>query len=119
MPAPRDSEAGTGGIVAYVYPRADSEGNATVGIVNQKLNLGVAIRYNTRQFPRCGNWQNCATYEYVAALEPMNGTVQGRDYDRAHGLMDTLSPGQSKVYRYTIEVVTGEGISELLALNGR
>ena len=117
MPAPRADEAGTGGIVAFIYPRAADDGNATVGIVNRNLSLGVAIHYNTNQFPRCGNWQNCATHEYVAALEPMNGTVYGRDYDRAHGLMDTLAPGQTKTYRYALEVLTGSATEPLLALN--
>jgi hypothetical protein len=103
-------------IVAYLYPRADDDGRATVGLVNHKLNLAVAVRYNTREFPRCGNWQNPARHEYVAALEPMNGTVDGRDKDRARGLMDTLGPGQTKTYRYSIEILTGDAIKELTTL---
>jgi hypothetical protein len=103
-------------IVAYLYPRADEHGDTTVGIVNRKLELGVAVHYNTAEFPRCGNWQNPARHEYVAALEPMNGTVDGRDKDRARGFMDTLTPGQSKTYRYSLEVVSGPRIQELLSL---
>ena len=117
MPAPLENEAGSGGIVGYIYPKADDDGNAMVGIANRKLGIGVAIRYNTKEFPRCGNWQNAAKLEYVAALEPMNGTVQGRDHDRAHGLMDTLEPGQTRMYRYSMEVVMGAKMDELLALN--
>ena len=37
--------------VAYLFPRAtDRSGNTTVGIVNRKLSLGVAIRYSTKSF---------------------------------------------------------------------
>jgi hypothetical protein len=117
MPAPLEGEPGSGGIVAAIYPRADGDGDAVVGIVNRKLSLGVAIRYNTKEFPRCGNWQNSSKHEYVAALEPMNGTVYGRDYDRAHGLMDSLAPGETRTYRYAFEVVSGSAIDQLLKLN--
>ena len=112
-----DNEAGAGGYVAFLYPRSDADGNAVVGIVNRKLALGVAIRYNTKEFPRCGNWQNPAKHEYVAALEPMNGTVYGRDYDRGHGLMDSLAPGETRTYRYALEVLTGSATDNLLAMN--
>ena len=68
--------------VAYLYPRASRDGRTTVGVVNRKLGLGLAIRYNTREFPRCVNWQHWGPGEYVTALEPTNGTVQGRAKDR-------------------------------------
>ncbi len=116
MPAPAGGR--TSEIVAYLYPHSDKSGNAVVGIVNCKLSLGVAIRYDTRQFPRCGNWQYASRHEYVAALEPMNGTVDGRDKDRARGLLDTLDPGQSKTYQYAIEVASDtRSLESLLTLN--
>jgi hypothetical protein len=92
--------------VAYLYPRAARDGAATVALVNRRLGLGVAIRYNTRQFPRCANWQHWGKHEYVGALEPMNGTVAGRDKDRARGLLDTLPAGARKRYDYRIEIIT-------------
>lgn len=114
-PAPLDASKGPNSAVAYFYPRpTDRAGGTSVGVVNRKLGLGVAIRYNTKQFPRCGNWQHFDPFEYVTALEPMNGTVEGRDKDRARGLMDTIAPGATKMYRYRIEVVTGK--AELDAL---
>ena len=80
----------------------------------------VAIHYSTREFPRCGNWQHWGLHEYVTALEPMNGGVEGRDKDRARGWLDTLKAGGKKTYRYEIEVVTErEGINALRDLNKR
>jgi hypothetical protein len=112
--------APVGEIVAYLYPRPDRDAQAVVGIVNRALGLGVSIRYSTKEFPRCGNWQYASRHEYVAALEPMNGTVDGRDKDRQRGLMDTLAPGQSKTYRYSISVLTNEAdLSALEALNAK
>jgi hypothetical protein len=81
MPGPGTTEGPE--VVAYIYPKAGPDGRATVGIFNKKLPLRLTFDNSTEQFPRCGNWQRCAEHEYVAALEPMNGTVDGRDQDRA------------------------------------
>lgn len=104
-PAPLKSHRGANEGAAYLFPRAGKNGNVTVGIVNRKLNLGVAIRYNTREFPRCLNWQHWGPGEYVTALEPVNGTVQGRAKDRAQGMLDEIRAGATKSYRYSIESV--------------
>ncbi|MCC7350466.1 MAG: DUF4432 family protein [Phycisphaerales bacterium] len=105
-------------VVAHFYPRPARNGSATVGIVNRRLNLGVAVHYNTREFGRCGNWQSLLTREYVTALEPMTGKVGGRHLDRAEGLVIELQPGQRRSYRYSIEVVNDKpAIDALRALN--
>ena len=121
VPAPLDAHRGFNESVAYLYPRpADRSGRTTVGIVNRKIGVGVAIRYSTKEFPRCVNWQHWGPGEYVTALEPANGTVRGRWVDREEGIMDTIPAGGRKTYRYTIEVVSGrEGTETLRALNGK
>ena len=107
IPAPQESHRGSESAVAYLFPKpSDAAGRTTVGIVNSNLSLGVAIHYNTKQFPRCGNWQHFGPGEYVTALEPMNGTIEGRASDRAAGLLDTLQPGERRRYRYRISVLT-------------
>jgi hypothetical protein len=116
-PAPLDRHRGFTEAVAYLYPRAKA-GVATVGVVNRKLGLGLAIRYNPREFPRCINWQHWGPGEYVTALEPANGTVRGRAKDREQGLLDEIPAGGRKTYRYRIEAVTDrDGLDELRALN--
>ncbi len=116
---PLPSHDGDAAGVAYLYPRpVDRSGRVTVGVVNPSLKFGVAITYNTRELPRLGNWQHWGKHEYVAALEPMNGTVDGRDKDRARGLLDSLNAGQRKSYRYRIEVVSDKSaLAKLRALN--
>jgi hypothetical protein len=120
IPGPLESHRGSASAVAYLFPRgADKTGRATVGIVNRKLGLGAAIRYNTRQFPRCGNWQHFGPGEYVTALEPMNGTIEGRWKDREDNLLDIMQPGDVRRYRYRIEIVSDfTGIDALRAMNG-
>jgi hypothetical protein len=121
IPGPLDAHRGLNESVAYLFPRAiDRSGQTTVGIVNRKLSLGVAIHYSTKEFPRCVNWQHWGPGEYVTALEPANGTVRGRWKDREEGLLDTIPAGARKTYRYQIEVVTGrEGIESLRSLNAK
>jgi hypothetical protein len=120
IPAPLDLHRGPDSAVAYLYPKPiDKAGSASVGIVNRKLGLCVAIRYNTKQFPRCGNWQHFGPHEYVTALEPMNGTIAGRDKDRAAGNLDFIKSGERKRYTYRIEVLTEKSsLDTLRQLNG-
>ncbi len=119
IPNPLDAHHGPESVVAYLYPKPDAQGRATVGVVNAKLGLGFAIHYSTKDFPRCGNWQHWGRHEYVTALEPMNGGVDGRDKDRARGWLDSLAPGGRKTYQYQLEVVTSDGLDRLRALNGK
>jgi hypothetical protein len=106
---PQESHRGPNSAVAYFFPKPiDVSGRTTVAIINPKLSLGVAIHYNTKQFPRLGNWQHFGPGEYVTALEPMNGTVDGRSRDRERGLLDQIQPGGKKIYEYQIEVVSDQ-----------
>jgi hypothetical protein len=118
---PQESHRGPDSAVAYLFPKpVDRAGNTTVAIVNRKLGLGVAIHYNTKQFPRCGNWQHFGPGEYVTALEPMNGTIDGRASDRKNDLLDHIPPGGKKTYRYALEVVSDpKSIDALRKLNPR
>lgn len=117
-PPPLERHRGFTEAVAYLRPRAGRDGQATVGVVNRTLGLGLAIRYNTREFPRCINWQHWGPGEYVTALEPVNGTVQGRAKDREQGLLDEIPAGGRKTYRYRIEAVSDRAaLDELRSLN--
>jgi hypothetical protein len=115
---PMSSHRGSSSFVAYLYPRTGRDGKITVGVVNRKLSLGVAIHYRKADFPRCALWQHWGPGEYVCALEPANGGVEGRDKDRARGWLDQLPAGGAKTYRYQIEVLTGKTeLHALLKLN--
>ena len=120
IPAPLDAHRGSTEAVANLFPRPGRDGRATVGLVNRRLGFGVAVRYGTKEFPRCVNWQHWGPGEYVTALEPANGTVTGRWNDREAGLLDHIEAGGRKTYRYEIAVVSGrEELEGLRALNGR
>ena len=118
IPNPLPDHRGSKSFVGYIYPKTARDGGATVAVVNRRLGLGVAIRYNTKEFTRCVNWQHWGKHEYVAALEPSTGSVEGRDKDRASGILQTLRPGGRKTYQYAIDVITTrEKLQELLGMN--
>lgn len=119
IPGPLDEHRGPTSCVAHLCPRPiDASGKTRVGVVNRQRQFGVAVTYNTREFPRCANWQHWGPHEYVGALEPVNGSVSGRWEDRANGRLDTLGPGEQKSYTYRLEVVSSpQEIERLLALN--
>jgi hypothetical protein len=120
VPPPGDQWSGSNEAVAYLFPKAwDKSGRTRVGLVNRKLGIGVAVEYSTKEFTRCVNWQHWGRHEYVTALEPSNGSVEGRAKDRKEGVLDQLKAGERKPYRYRIEVVRGkEEIEALRRLNG-
>lgn len=120
IPGPLDRHRGANEAVAYLYPKPTSKaGQTTVGLVNRKLGLGVAVEYNTRQFGRCINWQHFGPGEYVTALEPANGSVAGRWKDRADGILDHIPPGESKIYQYRLSALGDRAaLAALRALNG-
>lgn len=102
--APSDDQRADRHVFRYLFPRA--KGPATCAIWNAKLSLGVAIDYDTVQFPRLGQWLHWGRGEYVAALEPMTGGVEGRHIDRQRGWLRTIEPGQTVSYDYALKVVT-------------
>ena len=110
--------SGPTSFVGYIYPKANKDGMTSVAVANPKIPLGVSIGYNVHDFPRCANWQHWGKYEYVGALEPSTGSVEGRDKDRARGLLGTLKAGERKTYRYMIDAMTDkESVDVLLAVN--
>ena len=116
---PLAEHSGPTSCVGYVYPKAGKDGKATVGIVNEKLGLGLAIDYDTREFTRCANWQHWGRHEYVTALEPATASVEGRGKDRERGIMHMLGAGERKRYGYSIRVVTERADLEALKRLGK
>jgi hypothetical protein len=110
--------SGPTSFVGYIYPKADKDGMTSVAVANPKIPLAVSIGYNVHDFPRCANWQHWGRHEYVGALEPSTGSVEGRDKDRARGILGTLKSGERKTYRYMIDAIADkESVDAILAIN--
>src|SRR5437763_1419892 len=87
-------------------PHANSREMSVIArIRNSRLPLAVSITYTVKDFPRCASWQHWGKFEYVAALEPSTGSVEGRDKVRSRGLLGTLRAGEKKIYRYMRDAI--------------
>ena len=100
-PAPLAAHRGGGEDVAFIDPPADADGLCHVGIVNERLELGVEITYPRRQFPRLVNWQHYGPGgEYVVGLEPISGGMAECGVPAGE-----LAPGQRKRYNCRLAVL--------------
>ncbi len=99
--SPVGSHCGAGEVCAFIDPPTDSAGLCHVGIVNEKLSLGVEMAYPRRNFPRLANWQHFGPGgEYVTALEPISGGMG------CGAPVGKILPGKTKTYDCTFTVLT-------------
>jgi len=119
---PRDSEASKGSHswqqmqsptqgyaeqVFYHDLKTDVDGNTCVAIVNQRLELGIALHFNKKQLFNLTQWKQMGEGEYVLGIEPCNCYVGGRMDPRNKDIQEYLKPGESKNCNIEVEIVTG------------
>ena len=98
---PAREHAGAGEACCFIDPPADRDGLCHAGLVNERLGLGVEVRFPKAHFPRLVNWQHLGPCgEYVVGLEPISGGM--------HCGVDPISldPGGTRGYDCTLEVLT-------------
>jgi hypothetical protein len=109
MPAPQP------GFVEQVYGHelvADAAGRVTAALINDRLELGVAVEWSLDQLPGFAEWLHLREGGYALAIEPTSRT-RG---DRAdpYGGMVWLEPGETGQYATRISVHTGAPAIERL-----
>lgn len=116
---PMKAHRGDPGIFGYIDCPTDAKGMVTSGIVNTKRGFGVRVEFPKAEYPRLGNWQHWGPDgEYVGALEPMTGGVEGLPLDRKRGWLLTMKPGETRSYHCTITATDDKAeIDKLLKLN--
>ena len=103
-PAPLESHLGSGEEVALVDIEADEFGISTCGLKNDKLGLGLEIKFHKEQLPWFANWQHWGKDEYVTGLEPSTHPLTGQANARADGSLIFIEPGESKKYEVVVSV---------------
>ncbi|MDP6040139.1 MAG: aldose 1-epimerase family protein, partial [Candidatus Latescibacteria bacterium] len=66
------------------YPRADAEGNVHIGLINDRLKLGLYWKFPIREIPIVNHWQHFHRGTYVTGIEPGNASMLGRAWNRKH-----------------------------------
>lgn len=87
--------------------KADANGYAYVGIVNERINFGVYIRFNIEQLPYFTEWKMMGQQDYVVGLEPGNCIPEGRASARQSGRLQFIQPGEIKTVNIELGVLSG------------
>ena len=117
-PEPMEEHAGFGEDVAFIIPQTEANGTAVCGFANEKLGLGLSIKFNTLQLPWLINWQHWGKGEYVTALEPATNPPIGQSKARSEGTLIELAPGEKRNYDLELKVITEiDDLENLLKIN--
>ena len=99
--------------------KTDGEGGTRALAVNESLNLGLEIRWNTKNLPRFMQWKSTAAGDYVIGLEPANSSVFGRPWHEERGSVHTLAPFAKETNVLSFTVLDGKKeIDDALAAFG-
>jgi galactose mutarotase-like enzyme len=94
-----------------MLPNAD--GFAEAALVNDRLGVGVAVRYRAAELPFFNQWKQLIDGRYVVSLEPLNSRGGNRARAREHGVLPMLEPGEVRSFR--VDLIALRGADELAA----
>jgi len=86
----------------------DENGRSFAAIYNNKLDIGVVLRFDADVLPRFTLWKQVGEQEYVVGLEPCVAYPDGRAAAIADGSADYIAPGEKKVMNFTIGIIDGK-----------
>ena len=116
---PMDSHKGFGEACGFIDVEADKDGMCYAGLVNNKLPLGVAMKFAKEQLPVLTNWQHWGPGEYVCALEPGTNPPIGQNKARQENELIYIEPGDKKIYELEISVLSDkQSIEEFTKTSG-
>ena len=104
MDVPKDNEP------EYVFihdPIPDGEGRMSACVVNERLELGLRIGWDTKNLPFFMEWKSTASGDYVLGLEPANSSVYGRPWHEKRGELHHLAPLSSERNELVFTVLDG------------
>lgn len=120
VPAGLPQHAGRGERGLIVETEADRDGWCRIGLINDKLKLGLEISYPKKGLPRMANWQHYGPRGcYVSALEPFSGSLLGSARDKHKLAKQFLEPGETRNYQLKIRTLAGaKALAELIKCDG-
>ena len=96
---------------------ADAEGDVHVGLINDRLQLGLYWKFPIEEMPIVTHWQHFHRGTYVTGIEPGNVSMLGRAWNRREGYLQYIRPGEVREFHLEIGVLEGE--EEIRALERR
>lgn len=89
-------------------PIAGDDGNGLVGLINDDLALGLYWRFPVAEIPIVNQWQHFHRGTYVTGIEPGNVSMLGRAWNRKHGYLSHIQPGEVREFHLEIGVLDGK-----------
>jgi len=89
------------------WPIADADGNVHVGLINDALSLGLYWKFPITEIPLVNHWQHFHRGTYVTGIEPGNVSMLGRAWNRKHGYLPYIQPGEVRTFHMEIGVLDG------------
>jgi len=83
-------------------------------LINERLNMGVYLKYDRSALPICNQWKMLAPQEYTVALEPCNTYNVGIQKSADRGWLPMLQPGET--LQTELEIGVLDGAAEIAAL---
>jgi hypothetical protein len=93
--------------VFYHDAAADENGITFSALINDRLQMGVYIRYSIRQLPRLIEWKSLAPGDYALGIEPSTCLVEGRAKERERGTLQFIAPAEVKAFDLEIGILDG------------
>jgi len=89
---------------------ADKEGYAYTALVNDRLGIGVYVKFQKRELPRLIEWKMMGEGTYVLGMEPSNCFVMGRARERELGTLQHMEPQEEREFHLEVGVLEGDEI---------
>lgn len=86
----------------------NAKNETTIGLINKKLDIGVALNYNIKEFPYTTQWKEFAYGDYVLGIEPSTCKMLGREKLNETNSLNYLEPGESKSFSIKVDLLNGE-----------
>ncbi|RJS85416.1 DUF4432 family protein [Candidatus Bathyarchaeota archaeon] len=101
------------GFIEHVYfmkMLSDDDGNTTVLLTNKDMDKAVSISYSVNELPCFTLWKNTSSLEdgYVTGLEPGTSFPNVKPFERKHGRVISLNPGEKFISRVTVSAHLGK-----------
>jgi hypothetical protein len=93
--------------VFYHDLKDGDDGNTSVALINEELNMGLALHFNKKQLFNFTQWKQMGEGEYVMGLEPCNCFTDGRTAPCNRNIIDWLEPGETRNFDIVIEILDG------------
>jgi len=84
---------------------SDKDGFAKATLINEKLNMGLEIKFNQKELPYLTEWKMMGQGEYVVGIEPCNIILKDRQEWIDNNELPSLKPGETKNINIEISIL--------------